>query len=131
MTPESNEELAAQEPSPWSIIIQRADGLITTDEMMRILKSLHYTSHVPAPDDWDPHAAIYTPDGTIEQIGWAFDEGLLTDEEHDALVADPDLNVTTTRPPHPPDPAGAAGRDQWRAYFRSRASDTKTSEPDL
>lgn len=131
MTPETNEQLAAKEPSPWSIIVQRADGLITTDEMLRILKSLHYTSHRPAPDDWDPLAVFVTPSGTIEQIGWAFDDGLLTDEEHDALVTDPNLNVTTTLPPHPSDPAGAAGLAEWMAFRRSHASDTEPPLPDL
>lgn len=131
MPPESYEQQAAQEPSPWSVIAQRADGLITTDKMMRILKSLHYTSHMPAADDWDPLAVFVTPSGTIEQVGWAFDEGLLTDEEHDAIVTDPDLSVITTLPPHPPDPAGAAGKAEWMAFRNSHASDTKPPQPDL
>ncbi len=87
------------ERSPMEIILERRDGSITTGEMMRLLRSYHYTSFLPAVDDWDPLAVFALPRGTIKDLGEAFDEGLLSDDEYDSLVEDPDLNVTRTQMP--------------------------------
>lgn len=87
------------DPTPREIIEMRRDGVITSEEMMRRLRAYHYTSFLPAVDDWDPLAVFALPNGTIKQLGHAFDDDLLSEEEHDSLVMDPDLHVTRTQMP--------------------------------
>lgn len=98
------DETESNESTPRNIIEMRRNGVITTEEMMRQLRAYHYTSFMPAVDDWDPLAAVALPDGTIEQLGHAFDDGLLSEEEYDSLALDPDLKVTRTRMPSIRDP---------------------------
>lgn len=93
------DETEHSEPTPRDIIEMRRDGAITTEEMMRRLRAYHYTSFIPAVDDWDPLAVFALPRGTIEQLGWAFDDDLLSEDEYDSLVLDPDLHVTRTQMP--------------------------------
>ncbi|MEG9227623.1 hypothetical protein [Aeromicrobium sp. Sec7.5] len=81
------------------IILERRDGIITTEEMMKLLRDYHYTSFMPAADDWDPLAMIAMPRGTIEDLGEAFDENLLAEDEYDTLATDPSLKVTRTQMP--------------------------------
>lgn len=94
-----SDENERRESVPWDIIEMRRVGAITSDEMMRLLRAYHYTSFVPAVDDWDPLAAFALPKGTIEQLGRAFDDGLLSEDEYDSLATDPDLKVTRTQMP--------------------------------
>ena len=87
------------EPTPSEIIEMRRDGAITSEEMMRRLRAYHYTSFLPAVDDWDPLAVFALPQGTIKQLGYAFDDDLLSEDEYDSLVTDPNLHVTRTQMP--------------------------------
>lgn len=94
--PEGSEH---DERTPMEVIEMRRGGAITSEEMMRRLRAFHYTSFLPAVDDWDPLAVFALPKGTIEQLGRAFDDGLLSEDEYDSLVTDPKLRVTRTQMP--------------------------------
>lgn len=93
------DETEHNKPTPRDIIEMRRDGAITSEEMMCRLRAYHYTSFLPAVDDWDPLAVFALPKGTIEQLGHAFDDDLLSEDEYDSLVTDPNLHVTRTQMP--------------------------------
>lgn len=80
---------------PGDVIRERADDVISTPAMLVELAQFAYTAGRPAAGDWDPVAATVAS-GTIDDLGRAYDEGLLTAAEYDALVRS-NLNVTYSR----------------------------------
>ena len=72
-----------EEPGPYEIILKRTAGEITDDEMMARLRNIEYTTRVPAADEQSEFAV---PGGTLAEIGKAYDEGLLSANEHDDLI---------------------------------------------
>jgi len=70
---------------PRDVILQRATGQITTEQMLNRLGALPLTANAPGRSgDYDGAA---TTTGTAKQLVSAFHEGLLTEEEYEHLRA--------------------------------------------
>ena len=91
----SDVEQVGEARRPLDVIRDRADGALSTPAMLVELAQFTYTSVHPAASDWDSVAATVAV-GTIDDLGRAYDEGLLTAPEYDALVRS-NLNVTYSR----------------------------------
>lgn len=88
-------EQVGESRRPLDVIRERADGSVSTPAMLVALAQFTYTSVRPAAGDWDPVAAT-AASGAIDDLGRAYDAGLLTEQEYDALVRS-DLKVTYSR----------------------------------
>jgi predicted transcriptional regulator len=69
--------------SPREIALQRAAGLLSSAEMMRELSDFTYTSESPSRESAFDGAA--SSGGSSRQLTASFQEGLLSQEEYDAL----------------------------------------------
>ncbi|WP_382309958.1 winged helix-turn-helix transcriptional regulator [Herbiconiux sp. UC225_62] len=75
--------LASFEESPREIILHRAVGDCTSEQMMQRLLAMTMTSSTPSADA--AHDGAVSASGTAAQLGQAYLDGLLTEKEYDQL----------------------------------------------
>ncbi len=75
--------LHPEQPTPRDVILQRAAGQIDTAEMLQTLCAMPMTAKVPGPRSGTDGAASMT--GTARQLMAAFHQGLLTEQEYEAV----------------------------------------------